>query len=109
MQSRIEEQVMASVGVVYTARLLFSRVALECYALAAAAVVLWQLTWVHKVFANLATVGHEGAGAVGQYLSYAFLHTHLATQLALIVALAASIALVIDAARSFATPRHRLA
>lgn len=108
MQSRVEQQVMASVGVIYGARLLSGRIAIELYALALSALALWQLTWVHKVFANFAGVEHGGLAAVGQYLSYAFLHTHLLTQAVLLVALAASIAFAIDAIRTLLRPHPRL-
>ncbi len=107
--SNIESQVMASVAVIHTARLATSRIALECYALALSAVALWQLTWVHRVFENFFTVEHGGLGSMANYLSYAFLHTHVATQLTLIVAAAAGIALVVDAARSVVHPSYRVA
>ena len=106
MQSRIEQRVMAGVGVIYTARLMLSRTALEVYVLAASAVALWQFTWVHRVFQNWANVGIAGTW---QFVSYAFLHTHLPVQVALIVAAAAGLALVVDTVRSFAAPRARFA
>lgn len=93
---------MASVAVIHAARLAASRIALECYALALAAVALWQLTWVHKVFANWAQVGLSGTW---KFLSYAVLHTHLAVQLSLLVVAVAGIALVADALRALNTPR----
>lgn len=104
--SNIERQVMASVGVIYGARLLVSRVAIELYALAVAGYALVQLTWVHMVFANWARVGLSGSG---QYLSYAFFHTHLPTQLALVAAAVAGALFVRDLARTLAEPRYRLA
>jgi hypothetical protein len=105
MQSKIEQQVMASVAVIHTGRLLVSRIALECYALAMATVALWQFTWVHKVLANFAVVERGGLGSMANYFAYAFLHTHLATQFALVVAAVAAAALVIDTVRSFGTQR----
>lgn len=109
MQSRIEQQVMASVAAVHTARRFTSRIALELYALTAAGIALWQLTWVHRVVGNFLNVERGGLGGIWQYVNYAFLHTHLATQLALIVALAAGIAFVVDAARTLMRPTHRFA
>lgn len=106
MQSRIEQQVMAGVGVIYAGRQLVSRVALECYALAAAALALWQFTWVHKVLANWA---HVGLGGTWQFVSYAVMHTHLPVQVALLVAAAAGIALVVDALRALSRPAQRFA
>jgi hypothetical protein len=101
--SKIEEQVMASVGVIYAGRKLMSRIAVELYMLVVAAIALWQFTWVHKIVANFAVVERGGLGSIARYLSYAFLHTHVATQLALVVAAAAGIAFCIDAVRSMRT------
>lgn len=109
MQRSIEQQVMASVAVIHAARRFASRIALELYALAAAAIALWQLTWVHRVFGNFLNVERGGLGSVWQYVSYAVLHTHVATQLALLVAAAAGIALIVDAVRTLARPTHRFA
>ena len=106
MQSKIEQQVMASVGVLYTARLFVSRIAVELYALAAAGIALWQFTWVHRVFANWA---HVGASHTLQYLSYAFVHTHVATQFALVVAAIAATAFIVDSVRALSRPVYRLA
>lgn len=97
MQSKIEQQVMASVSVVYASRQLFSAMAFKCYALLASGFALWQFTWVHRVFENWAHVGFAGTW---QFVSYALIHTHLPVQLALVVALATGISLAIDATRS---------
>lgn len=96
---------MASVGAVYMARLCISRLAIELYVLAGSALALWQFTWVHRVFSNWAHVGLSGTGT---YLSYAFLHTHVATQLALLVAVAAALAFIVDTGRALFAPRYTL-
>ena len=106
MASKIEQGVMASVGVIYSARLLVSRTALELYVLGASGVVLWQLTWVHRVFQNWAQVGWGGSW---QFVSSALLHTHLPVQVAMLVAAAAAAALVVDTARSFGATRASFA
>jgi len=93
---------MASVGVIWGARLLAGRTALEVYALAASAVALWQLTWVHRVFENWA---HVGLAGTWEFVSYAVLHTHLPVQAALLVASLAALGLLRDASRSFLQPR----
>jgi len=108
MQSRIEEQVMASVAVIHTGRKLVSRVAVELYVLAASAIALWQLTWVHRVFANLTAVEHGGAGATAHYLQYAFLHTHLPVQIATAAAAVALVAFIVDTTRTLLTPQTTL-
>jgi len=91
---------MASVAVIHAGRLLKSRVALECYALFGAVLALWQFTWVHKVLANFSIVERGGIGSMLNYVSYAFLHTHMATQLALVVAAIAALALIVDTIRN---------
>ncbi len=98
--TKIEQQVMAGVAVVYTARKLASRRAVEWYALAASAVALWQLVWIHKVFENFATIEKNGLGSIATYLFVAVTHTHLAVQLTLAVAAVAFVFLVVDTARS---------
>ena len=52
MTSKIEQQVMAGVGVVYAARQLTSATALKLYVCAASLYGLVQLVWVHRVFEN---------------------------------------------------------
>lgn len=106
MTSNIERGVMASVSVIYGVKALISATALKLYVLAASGVALWQFTWVHRVFANWAQVGWAGSW---QFVSYAFLHTHLPVQIATLVAAAAVLSLIIDAARSFASPRATFA
>ncbi len=97
MQSKIEQQVMASVAVIHTARMFISATALKVYAFGAAAYALVQLTWVHKVFANWA---HVGLAGTGQFVTYAVLHTHLAVQVTLIALAVIGISLLRDAVRS---------
>lgn len=109
MQTKIEQQVMAGVAVVYAARKLLSRTALELYVLAASAIALWQLVWVHKVFENFFAVEKNGFGSMFNYLIVAVEHTHLAVQLTLLVAALAFVALLVDVARSVATPRTLIA
>jgi len=100
MQSKIEQQVMASVAVVYAVRKLLSRRALEVYALATSAVVLWQLVWIHKVFENFVAIEKNGLDAIADYLLVAVTNTNLAVQLTLAVATVAFIFLIIDTVRS---------
>lgn len=97
MQSKIEQQVMASVGTIYLGRKLISATALKLYTLVVAAYALVQFTWVHKVFSNWAHVGLAGSW---QFVTYAVLHTHLPVQIALVVLAVAGISLVRDMARS---------
>jgi hypothetical protein len=105
MQSAIERQVMAAVGVIYVARLLVSRTAVELYVLAASSVAIWQLTWVHKVFENFFTALRGGLPDVSTYLLVAVTHAHLAVQLTLVVAAVAGITFILDMARAL-SPAH---
>lgn len=105
MTSKIEQQVMAGVGVVYVARQLISATALKLYVCAASLYGLVQLVWVHRVFENWSRVGLENSL---QFMSSAVLHTHLAVQLTLLVLAAAGISLLVDMARSVTGPRMQL-
>ena len=109
MTSNIERQVMASVAVIYTVRKLLSRTALELYVLAASAVVLWRLVWVHKVFANFFVEEKLGFGAISNYLLYAVEHTNIVVQLTLLVAAVAFVALLVDFVKSASEPRAFIA
>jgi hypothetical protein len=109
MTSKIEQQVMASVGVIYTARKLVSRTAAEIYVLAVSAVVLWQLVWVHKVFDNFFAVEKKGIGSTLNYLATAVGHTNPAVQLTLVVAVVAFVMLVSDLAKSSSLQNRQIA
>jgi hypothetical protein len=104
MSSKIEQQVMASVGVIYTARTLINTTALKLNALVLSVWMIGRLVWVSKVFDNFFTVEKSGIGSVSNYLLYAVEHTHVAVQLTLFVAAIAFIGLVVDAVRSLTTP-----
>lgn len=96
---------MASVGVIYAARKLLSRTALQAYVLVVSAVVLWKLVWVHKVFANFLAVEKSGAGALSNYLFVAIEHTNPAVQITLLIAAFAAAALVVDFVKSASATR----
>jgi aminopeptidase-like protein len=100
MQSKIESQVMASVGVIHTARRLTSATALKLYALIASVYALGVLVWVSKIEENLLHVANGGVLAVGNFVLYAAVHTSIAVQLALFVAATALISLAADMLRS---------
>ena len=99
---------MAAVGVIYVARTLISRTAVELYVLAASAVAIWQLTWVHKIFANFVAVEKGGPGSISTYSLYAVTHAHMAVQVTLAVAAVAGVALFFDALRAIRSPHPHL-
>jgi hypothetical protein len=96
MKATIEQQVMANVGVIYTARQFVGVPAIKLYVLFAGLIALVQLTWVHKVFANWAAVGFDGSL---QFVSYALLHTHPAVQVTLAALAVVGISLLRDLVR----------
>ena len=106
MTSKIESQVMASVGVVYGVRQLVSATALKLYVCTLSLYGLGQLVWVSRVWENLAHVGAEGAL---QFATSALLHTHLPVQITLAAFVIAGVWFLADIARSLAQPRLHLA
>jgi len=102
MTSKIEQQVMAGVGVVYATRQLTSATALKLYVCAASLYGLVQLVWVHRVFENWANVGLSGSL---QFMAAAVLNTHTAVQLTLMVLLFAAASLLLDLVRPLTANR----
>ncbi len=105
MQSKIEQQVMAGVGVIYTARMLTGLTALKIYALILSVWGIGRLVWVSKVFDNFFAVEKNGVGAIFNYLLVAVEHTHLAVQLTLLVAALAFVSLMVDFVKSVSMSR----
>lgn len=108
MKSKIEQQVMASVGVIHTARRMVSGTALKVYALVASIYALGILVWVARIGENLAQVMNGGVLAVGNFVLYAVLHTTFVVQAVLLVATVALVSLAIDLARTL-TSEHQVA
>ena len=102
MQSKIEQRVMAGVGVIYAARQLVSATALKLYVCALSLYGIGRLVWVSHVFENWANVGLQGTA---QFATSAVLNTHLAVQLTLLVLIFAGVSLFLDFTRSFTTSR----
>jgi hypothetical protein len=101
MQSKIEQQVMASVAVVHTARRMVSATALKLYALVASIYALGILVWVSKIEENFLNVMNGGVLAVGNYVLYAAMHTTFMVQAVLLVAIVALVSLALDLTRTF--------
>ncbi len=94
--SKIEQQVMASVGVIYAVRQLFSATALKLYVCVASLWGIGQLVWVSRVFENLSSAGLQGAV---NFVLAAVLNTDLLVQLTLVVGVVAFISLAVDMTR----------
>lgn len=97
---------MASVGVIYAARAALSITALKLYALVGASAVLWQLTWVHRVFENWQNVG---LGGTVQFFADALATTHVSVQVTLLILAAAGAGLAFDVVRNLRRPQLRFA
>lgn len=108
MQSKIEQQVMASVATIYTARMFISATAFKIYALAASVWALGALVWVARVGENFNVAFHGGVNKLAAYLLVAVSHTSLAVQMVLLVATVALISLAVDLLRGRAQ-QHRYA
>ncbi len=106
MQSKIESQVMASVGVIHTARRMVSLTALKVYTLVASIYTLGVLVWVSEIQANLLNVMNGGVLAVGNFVLTAVTHTSVVVQAVLLVATAALISLALDLVRTLTTQRQ---
>ena len=99
--TKIEQNVMANVALIYTLRKLVSYTALELYIFIASLWVVGQLVWVSKVFENLATAG---VGGSAQFIISAVLNTDVIVQAVLAVGVCAAFLLTLDIVRS-STPR----
>jgi len=109
MKSKIEQQVMAGVAVVYTTRKLTSHFALECYALVLSFVGAAYFVSLPNVFENLTHVAQGGAVSIGVFFLTAILQTKLAVQIALLVGAASLVFMGVDVARSASNPSRQLA
>lgn len=96
MSSNIEQQVMASVGVIHTTRRIFSATAFKVYTLVASIYALGILVWVSRIQENLLEVMNGGVLAVGNYVLFAVTHTSVAVQATLVVAVLAFFSLALD-------------
>jgi hypothetical protein len=101
----IERQVMASVAVIYAARMLISVTALKLYVLVISLYGITAFVSVSHVMHNFEAVLQGGAPAVSVFLISAILSTTIIVQAALALCAVATISLVAPTVRSFATSR----
>jgi hypothetical protein len=99
MRSKIEQQVMASVGVVYAVRKATSRLALECYALVLSLAGTAYFVSLPHVWANFMHVANGGVLSVGTFVITAVLSTKLVVQIAVSVGAIAFILMAVDVVR----------
>lgn len=104
--SKIQQNVMASVALIYAARTLLGPVALKFYVLLASVWGIGRLVWVSKVFENLAVAEKSGLTAVGNFALAAIEHASTSVLLVLVVAAVAACLLLFDVVRA-AAPRGR--
>jgi hypothetical protein len=103
MASKIEQQVMASVGVVYGVKQLVSATAIKLYVLVASVWTLGALVWVARIEQNFMTALQGGLPKTLTYIEVALTHTSLYVQLALIVAAVAGISFIVDMVRKLSS------
>lgn len=99
--SKIEQQVMAGVALIYTARALASRVALECYVLVFSLVGIAVLASLPHVVQNLLAVSQSGVGGVVVFFASAIVSTTFAVQVASMLGVVAFASLLFDVRRLF--------
>jgi len=99
-KSRIEQQVMGSVAIIYGVRQLVSPLALMCYA-AISVIAISLFVSVPHVLENFATSAHGGVPNIIGFTIAAIVGTQLIVQLGLFVATLASTSLLVAAVRSF--------
>ncbi len=107
--SKIEQQVLASVAVIYAARKLTSAFAFKVYGLVVSALGIAAFVSLSNVMANFASVADGGLANIVTFVVSAVLGTTLVVQLALALAAFASGSLVVDVARLFTQSSKRFA
>jgi uncharacterized integral membrane protein len=107
--SKIEQQVMASVAVIYTARKLLSFQALLWYVLILSIFGISQLVSVPHVLQNFSLVARGGFPSILAFLGAAVQGTTIIVQLGLLVAIFALGSLLASFVRGISSSRSRFA
>ena len=107
--TRIQQQVMASVAIIYTFRKLTSILALKVYGLTLSSVGIVAFVSLSDVFSNFLNVANGGVSNMISFILSAVLGTTLVVQLALVVGVCTLGLLAADAARSLVHSRARFA
>ncbi len=107
--SKIEQQVMAGVAVIYAVRQCTSVFAFKMYGLALSFVGIVAFVSLSNVLSNLATVAKGGIFNIGTFVLSAVLGTTLVVQLALVVGSVTLGLLLADALRSLTRIEGRFA
>ncbi len=106
--STIEKHVMATVRIIYVARLCTTRLAFESYALLLSLIGIATLVSVPHVLTNLFSVANHGLLGIGTFLLAAVMRTKIVVQVALLVGAGALLLLSTDIIRSLRLlPRAR--
>src|SRR3989344_8294608 len=104
--SKIERQVMASVGVIYVVRQIVSATALKIYALVASVWALGALVWVARIEQNFAEALRGGFTHVSSYLFAAVFNTTVFVQAVILLVAVVALSLAIDFVKSSVRPRQ---
>ena len=105
--TKLERNIMASIALIYVARRLTSRTALECYALFLSAFGITVLVSLSHVAANFVLVEDHGLPALGLFLLTAITKTNILVQLVLALGVIALVSLSRNLVR--ATGRRQFA
>jgi hypothetical protein len=98
--TKIETQVMASVGVIYAVRKFLSPTALKLYALVFSLAGIAVFASVPSVVHNFQSVAAGGPGSIALFVVYAVLGTTIIVQFALAVGATAAISLFVSGIRT---------
>lgn len=104
--NKIEQNVMASVGLIYAFRTLTGLRALKLYVLILSLWGIMRLVWVSKVAENFLVAEKAGIAGISNYILVALSHAHLGVQIVLVIGVLAAGSLFLDVAR--AAPTRRL-
>lgn len=107
--TRIQQQVMASVAIIYAIRQLTSSLALKVYGLTLSGAGIVAFVSLSNVFANFLSVANGGLSNIATFVLSAVLGTTLVVQLALVVGVLTLGLLLLDAARSLGQLGSRFA
>jgi hypothetical protein len=107
--TKLEQNVMAGVRVIYMARKLTSPRALALYALALSVLGISLFVSLPNVATNFTQVASQGWNGISTFLLFAVLHTKVFVQLALVAGTLAFCALMVDIVRAGGQSRQFVA
>ncbi len=98
--STMEKNIIASVYVIYIARKITSRIAIECYILLASFIGMVMLVSLPHIAQNFSMSAQHGLVSMGSFTLSALMATRLSVQIVLLIACAALFFLLRDILRA---------